>query len=340
MGTDLGAGVLEANARAWRSLMEELDAWAMAGLSATLWWRYDDATEPSRALWRLRDITDGVGVPITLSVIPAAVRPGLVGLVEGWRGVTPVQHGFNHVNHAGSGAAKAEFTDKRPLSEMTADIAAGDRIMKALFGTGTLPVLVPPWNRMPAVVVTTLPELGFIGLSTHSVWDVMDNRGLCRLRVRTALGKALASLSVGFESSERRIRSGAPVASERRAITTVGATIDVIDWRAHRFLGESRVLDHATRHLRLRRNEGRIDIARPTGLLTHHGVMDEESWRFVERFAMATRYHPAVRWLTGSHVFGSLANRTCHGVVPARVDPQQPVLMTGGATVRSLDRRL
>ncbi len=304
--------MLAASDRAWRSLVTELDAWAVAGLTATFWWRDDDATESSPALRQLRSVAEGAGVPITLSVIPAAARSGLVGLVDDWAGVTPVQHGFNHANHATAGSGNAEFTDNRPLCDMAADIETGDRIMKTLFGDRALPVFVPPWNRMPAILITTLAELGFVGLSSHSARDLMVSRTLCRLRVRTAVSRAVVSLSGNFHRCRPTVPTPERLVPELRAVTTVGATIDVIDWRLNHFLGEGLVLDHIVRHLRMRRL-GYLQVARPTGLLTHHGVMNEDAWGFVERFTHAVGSHPAVRWLTTGQVFDVPAERSRRG---------------------------
>ena len=304
--------------------MAELEAWAAAGLTATLWWRDDDATEPNHALWRLRRISEAARVPVTLGVIPAAARPALVGMVESWMEVTPVQHGFSHTNHARSGAGQAEFTANRPLAEMVAELRAGDRIMKELFGARALPVLVPPWNRIPATLAAILDDQGFIGLSTHSARDLATNRTWCRRWVRATASRALNSLS------ERRWEGGETAV--RRAVVTVGATIDVMDWRSGRFLGERRVLEHAVHHLRWRRLR-QAGCGLPTGLLTHHGDMDEDSWDFVERFAAVATSHPAARWLTGPEVFlpvgASSALRAPHGGVRYRLPGSQVTLKPG-----------
>ena len=286
-----------ADAWAWHSLFQELDAWAVAGLDATLWWRDDDACEPSCALWRLRNIAEATRGPVTLSVIPARVRPGLVSMVMDWPGVTPVQHGFMHTNHALGRNGQAEFIKTRSIDEMIADIRAGDRIMKDVFGNRALPVFVPPWNRMPGVLIQALAALGFVGLSIHSPWDCRADQHSLRALARVAVAMASAPFSSGFGGQKRKRTH-----SEIDTILTIGATIDIINWRCHRFLGERLVLDHVTDHLR-RRRLGRIDRACPTGLLTHHAVMDADAWRFMEYFVAATQTHRAVRWLTARQVF-------------------------------------
>jgi hypothetical protein len=77
----------------WDDLGAELDAWSAAGRTATLWWRDDDAAEPSAALDRLLGIVEAHGTPLTLAVIPAAAQDSLRRALAGRGGVTPVQHG-------------------------------------------------------------------------------------------------------------------------------------------------------------------------------------------------------------------------------------------------------
>ena len=61
----------------WRHLSEELDAWAEAGRSASLWWRDDDAVEPSPALARLLTLASARDLPLALAVIPARASEAL-----------------------------------------------------------------------------------------------------------------------------------------------------------------------------------------------------------------------------------------------------------------------
>lgn len=54
-------------------------------------------------------------------------------------------------------------------------------------------------------------------------------------------------------------------------------------------------------HLRARRRGP--DGNEPTGILTHHLVESEQTYRFVARLLAATRAHPAARWLAPIEVF-------------------------------------
>ena len=157
---DEGTGTAVSRAAGWPALGRELDAWAEAGRTATLWWRDDDAIEPTPALDRLLAIRGESGIPLSLAVIPADVDAGLAGIPDA---VTVVQHGITHRNLAPSHEKKAELTSGRIRPE---DLAAGRRRLADMFGGRFLPILVPPWNRIDPVLVPMLAKSGFTGLST------------------------------------------------------------------------------------------------------------------------------------------------------------------------------
>jgi len=79
--------------------------------------------------------------------------------------------------------------------------------------------------------------------------------------------------------------------------------VDVMRWRPERgFLGESEALDLLTGHLQARR-QSRADPDEPSGLLTHHLVMDEAAWGFVARLLERLAAQPAVRWISAEEAF-------------------------------------
>ncbi len=143
-------------------LTAELDRWADAGLTATLWWRDDDAIAPTAALDRLIATADGV--PLTIAVIPALAEPALARRLAGQHGIAAVQHGLAHRNHETVGK-KAELGAGRPVAEVVADLAVGFARLTTMFGPQFRPMLVPPWNRIAAAVVPALPRLGLTALS-------------------------------------------------------------------------------------------------------------------------------------------------------------------------------
>lgn len=77
--------------------------------------------------------------------------------------------------------------------------------------------------------------------------------------------------------------------------------VDIADWRGSRgFIGDSEALTQLSDCLRARRL--RRDSS-PTGLLTHHAVMDEPAWAFLDRLFAATAENPRVCWLSAPEAF-------------------------------------
>ena len=246
----------------WEDLDRELAAWQAAGGRATLWWRDDDAAAPAPTLDRLIELA--AGLPLSLAVIPGrAASPLARRLAAPCRSLTILQHGWLHADHAPQGVKKTEFGATRPLAAMRAELAAGRRVLVALFGRLALPVLTPPWNRLAEGLMPMLPELGLTGLSTYG---------------------------------PRRHRAAAP------GLVQVNTHIDLIDWRRRRFVGVRAALDALVRHLAARRT-GRLDAAEPTGLLTHHQLLDAPGEEFLGRFVDFTRDHPGARWIDAAEAF-------------------------------------
>jgi hypothetical protein len=85
------------------------------------------------------------------------------------------------------------------------ELGTGWMALERLFGARALPVLVPPWNRIALALVPTLPEIGFVGLSTYG--------------------------------SRKRAE---PV----KGLRQINTHLDLIDWKGNRgFVGESAALD-------------------------------------------------------------------------------------------------
>ena len=146
----------------WGDLQRELDLWARRDETPTLWWRDDDAVEPSAALDRAMALAETFAVPLALAVIPAQNRLTAADLSGP---VTPVQHGYAHRNHAGSNAKKCELGPERRADHVIAELMTGRDTLEKAFGAMFRPVLVPPWNRLGAHLPPMLPELGYAGLS-------------------------------------------------------------------------------------------------------------------------------------------------------------------------------
>jgi hypothetical protein len=252
----------------WLALSHEILAWGRQPV--TLWWRDDDAAEPSAALERILGLAGGLGAPATplaLAVIPARAQAALARRLSGSAHVEILQHGYAHANHAPPPEKKSELGPHRPLPEMAAEIAAGRDRLAALFGPKALPVMVPPWNRIGDEAAACLAGLGF--------------RGLSRYRPRPA--------------------------GMRFGLILVNAHVDLVDWRGGRdFIGVGSALAALVGHLRDRR-QGRADGQEPTGILTHHAVQPPEAGAFMAELLARTRAHETVRWLSAAEAFG-LAN--------------------------------
>src|SRR5205807_523163 len=120
---------------------------------ASFWWRDDDAAAPTAALDRLL----GLGSqPLALAVIPANLDPALPGRLDGHRmdgrRIDVLQHGFAHRNHEPPDRKKAELGAARPPGAVLDELRAGWSRLAAAFGDRALPVLVPPWNRITALL--------------------------------------------------------------------------------------------------------------------------------------------------------------------------------------------
>lgn len=251
----------------WADLTAELDAWAAAGRAASFWWRDDDATAPSPALDRLLRRAEACGVPLALAVIPATAGPALGDrLAAAPAGIRVLVHGWSHGNHARPDKKKSELACGRPMAEMTTDLARGRTRLNELFGPRLLPVLTPPWNRLPAPLIRELPAIGIDGLSRFK---------------------------------PRKTRSPAP------GVVEVNTHIDPIDWHGGRgFTGEVAALGAITAHLAARRT-GLADPTEPTGLLTHHLVHDQALDGFLDRLMAHFAAHPAVIWPDLQTVFAA-----------------------------------
>ncbi len=261
----------------WRHLNEELDAWATAGRSATLWWRDDDAVEPTPALSRLLELARARDLPLALAVIPARASEALAEWLKASDArATLLQHGYAHHSHARDGEKKAELGPQRPAKVVIEELARGWERMTDLFGKTWEPILVPPYNRIADVVVPGLAGLGFQGLSTYSP----------RTAVLAAPG-----------------------------LVQVNTHVDIMHWPDPRgFLGETESLDLLIAHLRARRLD-KVDAAEPTGLLTHHPAHDEPAWAFLEALFDCLAGHTAARFVEARGAFARISGPPAQGAV-------------------------
>ena len=192
----------------WAALEREVDAWRTAGREVTLWWRDDDAVEPSPALSCLFDMQPSC--PLGLAVIPTGAKATLAGVLPDT--VDVLVHGFAHANHAAPGDRKSEY----PAGRVAADeLCQGRERLEALFGEHVLPVFVPPWNRMGQDAAAALPVAGYRALSGYrgrpegplprldTRVDLIDWRGGRRFAgTDTVLGALAAALAARRDASD------------------------------------------------------------------------------------------------------------------------------------------
>ncbi len=205
------------------------------------------------------------GTPLALAVIPGQAVEALAERLADCPGVDVLQHGWQHINHAPFYEKKAEFGAHRPPRAMLGELAAGWQRLAGLFGERAVAVLTPPWNRMSAALVPLLSGAGYLGLST---------------------------------AGPRRQAEPSP------GLQQVNTHADLVAWRTRKFVGTGSALGLILAHLRARR-AGTIDASEPTGLLTHHLIMDSDGALFVERLLDLTMRHKAARWLGAVEAFAA-----------------------------------
>ena len=249
---------------AWRALADELARWRDGGRVAEFWWRDDDAARPDPALVRLCALSAQASVPLALAIVPLGADPSLLGVLGDT--VTVIQHGTDHRNRAGAGEKKTEFPAVEAPQAAVARLAEARQRLAAWTRERFVPVLAPPWNRLPETLVAQLAPAGFRGLSCYGA----------RARAEPAPG-----------------------------VRQVNTHVDLVAWHAGRgFAGEEAVLAAAVRHLAAKR-EGRADAGEPTGWLSHHAVHDEAAWAFLERLFETLRAAPGLRWRSAQELFHS-----------------------------------
>ena len=228
----------------WSLLDDELARWRDAGRVAELWWRDDDAVGETPALDRLLALQQETGVPLALAVVPAHATAGLAQRLAASPGVSILQHGYGHVNHAFTGGKKCELGPERPPMVVLGELATGTMALERLFAGPAfagrrLPVLVPPWNRIAPGLVPALPEIGFAGLSTYGPRQRPE-----------------------------------PV----RGLRQINTHVDLVDWKGGGgFVGENISLALLIDALAAARTRD----ATPVGVLSHHLAMDAETWDFL-----------------------------------------------------------
>ena len=145
----------------WPELRDELDHWHAAGVTATFWWRDDDAVDSTPQLDVL--LKHAGAIPLALAVIPRLATRSLAARLAKQASVVVLQHGWRHVNHAPSGFN--EYPSNRPRADVSLELAEGRRILTGLFGPRAIPVFVPPWHGFDSCFLPLLRPNGLKAIS-------------------------------------------------------------------------------------------------------------------------------------------------------------------------------
>ncbi len=245
----------------WSALDREISCWAAQNSTVTFWWRDDDASCRNDQLDRLLVLAAKFNLPVALAVIPSFKNGSLAERLAHADNVFCLQHGFAHANHALYGEPENEYGTERVLTERLAELVKGRELLEGL--PNFLPVLVPPWNRLPSDLLSSLPIIGLRGLS---MWGPR--------------------------------RWAQPVFG----LQQVNVHMDVMNWETKRFCGLDQALTQLVHHLQNRRL-GKVDSDEPTGIMTHHPFHDEAAWKFLSNLLWRTHLHPHVSWLSAQTLF-------------------------------------
>lgn len=241
----------------WTPLDSELEQWRAAGLVLPLWWRDDDAIQPTQALGQLAALSERLELPVHIAVIPARAEPALARAVAAHPRLIPVVHGWAHRSHAPEGQKKAEFGAHRPLDQILSEAETGLTRLRDLFADALRPMFVPPWNRIAPQIEQGLPDLGYTMISTY-------------------------------------LPRPAPLAAP--GLTQINTHLDPIDWRGTRSLvPPERLIAQIAGQLADRRT-GRADAEEPYGILTHHLVHDRAIWEFTAALLTRLMDGPTRPW--------------------------------------------
>ena len=227
----------------WSPLRSALKDFRRDGLDLPVWWRDDDATKPTEALDKLHETAARLQVPVHVAVISGLAKPELASMNDSSGMLVPVAHGWKHKNNAPPDQKRSEFGTPRP--EAAQEIQLSFQAMKTIFGSGFLPLFVPPWNRFDPSHVAALAPAGYRGISTYpSRRDLGPTPGISQIKTH----------------------------------------IDPVDWHGtYGLLSPETIINEAICRLQARRR-GEEDLAEPLGLLTHHLVHTDELWHFSESF--------------------------------------------------------
>lgn len=278
----------------WSAVEREFDSWEAEGLTLPVWWRDDDAIEPTPALDELLGRAAAESAPLAIASIPTGATPALAERLSREKGVSVLVHGWTHVSHAPADQKKAEFGAHRPVAEMIEEARQALETIERVFGSQAVRCFTPPWNRISPDLVAALPGLGYESLSTFGSRDQTEPApGLVQINThidpihfkgRPCL-KPPALLAQRIAENLRRRRMDASGRGVAGRVLSAASGSASLKRKAKRFVEAAKGKDRA-------------DNAEPFGFLTHHLVHDETIWRFVDEWlGLLKRRSAVIRWV-------------------------------------------
>jgi hypothetical protein len=154
----------------WVLIDAEARAWRTNGHAPRLWWRDDDARQPSDSLERLLALAERHNAPVALAVIPDADVAGLAEFLLSHASASVIQHGCDHVDRNVAGRVSSEFSPDASPADIAANISESWRRLSII--RRAIPVYAPPWNVLlpnarQALRRTPLRALSVYGAATN-----------------------------------------------------------------------------------------------------------------------------------------------------------------------------
>ena len=143
----------------------ELAHWRQAGKQVRLWWRDDDAREPTPALDRLLAIAHKHEAPLTLAVVPDLKPQRVAERILSLPHVVIAQHGADHVNRSPPGRDLSEMAPDETIDVISARMAQGAARLRGL--PSIINLYVPPFNNFDDRLTAALR---LNGISAISAW--------------------------------------------------------------------------------------------------------------------------------------------------------------------------
>jgi hypothetical protein len=153
----------------WQPLRDELRRWSEAARKVKLWFRDDDAIEPTPALDRLLSLANRFHVPMALAIIPGPTGDALAERLARESLVTATVHGWTHQNYAPDETKKQELGLHRAQTIVLDELHRGFDKLKILYPQQFVPLLVPPWNRIDDALLPHLAPLGYRAVSVFGL---------------------------------------------------------------------------------------------------------------------------------------------------------------------------